>query len=174
MQEINSMDSRAEESSRETQLQQEIILITERKLKSTCPEYISTTKYYFLYLYFSVYPFIYQCLCQCGCLLVITFNFIIIIYKEINPMLESMGQNITLGTDTLNNQKSQENSSHKNENIIRWIIKYLFVHIYIHVQCCAVVESMLTSCTIYFCNWIQIWYDKPFAFKKAGTLKQKM
>ncbi len=60
-------------------------------------------------------------------------------------MLESMSQNIALGTDTLNNQKSQENSSHKNppEKVNN---KNVFVHIYIyiHVQCCAeVVEGML-------------------------------
>ncbi|XP_058647701.1 BEN domain-containing protein 6-like [Onychostoma macrolepis] len=76
MQEINSMDSQAEESSRETQLQQEILRLQKEN------ENLRALN--------------------------------ISLQQKILPMLESMSQNITLGTDTLNNQKSQENSSRKN------------------------------------------------------------
>ncbi len=133
MQEIKSMDSQAEESSRETQLQQETIRLQKENENLLALNISLQKSIIFLYLYFSVYPSIYQFICQCGCLLVITFNFIIIIiFKSIIPMLESMSQNIALGTDTLNNQKSQENSSHKNppEKVNN---KNVFVHIYIYI-----------------------------------------
>ncbi|XP_050958957.1 BEN domain-containing protein 6-like isoform X2 [Labeo rohita] len=76
MQEINSMDSQAGESSRETQLEQEICRLQKEN------ENLRALN--------------------------------ISLQQKILPMLESMAPNITLRTDTLNNQKSQENLSHKN------------------------------------------------------------
>lgn len=64
MQEINSMESQAEESSRETlRLQKENE--NRRALNISLQQSIC-----FLYLYFSVYPSIYQFIRQCDCLLV--------------------------------------------------------------------------------------------------------
>ncbi|XP_058627355.1 uncharacterized protein LOC131537748 [Onychostoma macrolepis] len=75
MQEINSMDSQAEESSRETQLQQEILRLQKEN------ENLHALN--------------------------------ISLQQKILPVLESMSQNITLGTDTLNNQKSRETREFK-------------------------------------------------------------